>query len=289
MNSSKKKQQKLIIRFYSSKGRFRLFYLLRLVFFWIIYISYSQEKLDAFPPPQTSKDLSSNKKQPLNQKPIKQFSDFLSLDQLKLIFNKSSHLKQVSGKFKQIKKIHEFDITLVTEGEFELIPTINNLNSTEKKVKLNHSINENSKGDPKGFKLIWKITKPEITDICIDSESVSLTTTDLNGKKLNRKISMNELNSSSQSLTYLLKLISLDPNEIYNSFYISKNSSNHYNLKPRTEILNTISQISLKLNSSGFIDNTEITEKNSDTLNIQFYELKETPLKKSHQTSETSC
>ncbi len=71
--------------------------------------------------------------------------------------------------------------------------------------------------------------------------------------------------------------------------YISKKSSNHYNLKPRTETLNTISQISLKLNNSGFIDNTEITEKNSDTLNIQFYELKESSQKKSHQISETSC
>ncbi len=209
-----------------------------------------------------------------------QLSNPLSAEQLAVELKKVPRLALLKGRFKQNKKISEFDLNLSTEGEFEI-----------------HQPQAPSSQNPKSqtevatnpFKLLWKVVKPELTDICIDKTNVVITTTDLKGIKQTRKIPVNELASSSQSLPLLFKLFQLDPHDLTQSFLVSKVTSDDFILIPRPETGVSISQIKLHFNKKGLIENTEIIEKNNDTLNINFFDLKESDNKDPKLASGTSC
>lgn len=184
----------------------------------------------------------------------------LDLAQLTKELQRFPRVELLQGQFHQSKFLTEFNIPLSTEGEFEV-------------YQKSEPTKESS--DPVGpYTLNWKVKKPEPSEICIDHQSIIMKEQDLKGNKKTKKIRLQEIAATTPSILFLLNLFKLDPKELYLNFTISKKSNFDFSLTPRNLEKNPFQQIHIKFNTQGFIEKTEITEKNKDILKIEFSKLK---------------
>lgn len=154
--------------------------------------------------------------------------------------------ESLKGRFIQVKVLSELGVEIKTEGNF----LVNRL-------------------DPKASVFNWNVEKPSKSQVCLDSKGVVL---DSGGKK--KKIAFSEIGQdSSQQMTSLLKLMSLNPSQLGEDFEI-KAAGEDYLLTPKKVEAVFFKTAQIHVNKSGIVDKISVKEKSGDELNIQFSDLK---------------
>lgn len=183
----------------------------------------------------------------------------LTLDQLTRELKHAQRVEILEGKFRQEKRIIEFDLSLKTEGEFVIRQDVSG----------------------QDVRLDWKIQKPEESAICIDQNQIVLTNTNTKGVKQIKKVKIDDLGESAKSLSMLLRLVRLKAKDLFDHFRIVKMQEREFSLEPKNRETASFTRATLRLNPMGLIDRTELVEKNKDEMRIDFHELRATPFKPS--------
>lgn len=198
----------------------------------------------------------------------------LNLEQITKELQRVPRVESLQGQFKQNKKLMEFDLNLSTEGEFEVFQSFDKTSDRSAPSPTPEKKLPETSLKPDFFVLHWRIKRPEITEVCIDKESIVLSEVDLKGNQKKKRVTISMISASSPSLLFLFKLFKLDPKDLNENFKIYKLHSNSFSLIPRDATKNPFAHIHLNFNSLGFVEIIEITEKNKDTLTIEFSNLK---------------
>ncbi len=213
-------------------------------------------------------------------------------------FEKMSKFNSIQGRFQQKKKFKTLSLEISTEGSFAILRKVETSNSHQSKLQTEKTgiqksspqvalqtskLNSAQTSPPTGMPALipsvvlhWNITKPEKSDICIDSEGLVIESYK-RGKLTKNKVRFSELaggegmeSGSQNQVLQLMEIFHLAPEEISKSFKIFQKQDGSLNLEPRNQAQAIFSSIDLQLNNKGLIQKVHLYEKSQDELLLEF-------------------